>query len=140
MYAVKGDGIGHAELSDTAEDIKRRLLKVPMVKKIDLYGKQAERVYVEFSHERLATLGITPLAIAESLRSQNAMLPAGSIDTRTDRVAVRVSGQFTTVDDIRNVPIAAGGTADQARRHRDGHGAATRTRRSTRCATTASRC
>ena len=109
MYAVKGDGIGHAELSDAAEDIKRRLLKVPMVKKIDLVGKQAKRVYVEFSHERLAALGITPLAIAESLKSQNAMAPAGQVDTHGDRVMVRVSGQFTSDDDIRNVPITAGG-------------------------------
>lgn len=109
MYAVKGDGIGHAELSDAAEDIKRRLLKVPMVKKIDLVGKQAKRVYVEFSHERLAALGITPLAIAESLKSQNAMAPAGQVDTHGDRVMVRVSGQFASDDDIRNVPITAGG-------------------------------
>jgi multidrug efflux pump len=109
MYAVEGDGIDHAELSDAAEDIKRRLLKVPMVKKVDVIGKQAKRVYVEFSHERLAALGITPLAIAESLKSQNAMLPAGQIDTRGDRVMVRVSGQFTSDEDIRNVPIAAGG-------------------------------
>ena len=109
LYAVKGDGIGHAELSDISEDIKRRLLKAPYVKKVDLLGKQEQKVYVEFSHERLAALGITPLAIAESLRSQNAMLPAGSIDTSKDRVFVRVSGQFTNLDDIRNVPIAAGG-------------------------------
>jgi multidrug efflux pump subunit AcrB len=66
-------------------------------------------VYVEFSHQRLAALGITPLAIAESLKSQNAMMPGGSIDTSQDRVFVRVSGQFTNLDDIRNVPIAAGG-------------------------------
>ncbi|ACV33498.1 efflux RND transporter permease subunit [Accumulibacter sp.] len=109
LYAVKGDGISHAELSDTAEDIKRRLLKVPMVKKVDIYGKQAKKVYVEFSHQRLAALGITPLAIAESLRSQNSVLASGSIDTHGDRVLVRVSGQFTSLDDIRNVPIAAGG-------------------------------
>ena len=109
LYAVKGDGIGHAELSDVSEDIKRRLLKAPYVKKVDLLGKQEQKVYVEFSHERLAALGITPLAIAESLKSQNAMLPGGSIDTSQDRVFVRVSGQFTNLDDIRNVPIAAGG-------------------------------
>ncbi|MGW8461695.1 efflux RND transporter permease subunit [Pseudomonas sp. CLCA07] len=109
MYAVEGDGIGHADLSDAAEDIKRQMLKVPMVKKIDLIGKQAKRVYVEFSHERLAALGITPLAIAESLKSQNAMLPAGQIDTRGDRVMVRVSGQFASEEAIRNVPISAGG-------------------------------
>jgi multidrug efflux pump subunit AcrB len=109
LYAVKGDGIGQAELSDVAEDIKRRLLKVPMVKKIDIYGKQAKKVYVEFSHQRLAALGITPLAIAESLRNQNSVLAAGSIDTQGDRVLVRVAGQFASEDDIRNVPIAAGG-------------------------------
>ncbi|VVQ29162.1 Cobalt-zinc-cadmium resistance protein CzcA [Pseudomonas fluorescens] len=109
MYAIKGDGVGHADLSDAAEDIKRQMLKVPMVKKIDLIGKQTKRIYVEFSHERLAALGITPLAIAESLKSQNAMLPAGQIDTNGDRVMVRVSGQFASEEAIRNVPIAAGG-------------------------------
>jgi multidrug efflux pump len=109
MYAVKGDGINHAQLSDAAEDIKRSMLKVPMVKKVDLIGKQAKRVFVEFSHERLATLGITPLAIAESLRSQNALLPAGQIDTDGDRVMVRVSGQFKNLDDICTVPVTAAG-------------------------------
>jgi len=109
MYALKGDGVNHAELSDAAEDIKRSMLKVPMVKKVDVMGKQAKRVYVEFSHARLATLGITPLAIAESLKSQNAMQPAGQIDTHSDRVMVRVGGQFTSLDDIRNVPVTAGG-------------------------------
>jgi multidrug efflux pump subunit AcrB len=109
MYAVKGDGVALADLNDAAEDIKRRLLHVPMVKKVDLVGKQAERIYVEFSHQRLAALGITPLMIAESLRSQNAVLPAGSVDTRSDRVLVRVAGQFRSEEDIRNVPISAGG-------------------------------
>jgi multidrug efflux pump subunit AcrB len=109
MYAVKGDGIDLADLSDAAEDIKRRMLKVPMVKKIDVVGKQAERVYVEFSHERLAALGMTPLTIAESLKSHNAMLPAGQIDTRGDRVMVRVTGQFASEEAIRNVPISTGG-------------------------------
>jgi multidrug efflux pump subunit AcrB len=109
LYAVKGDGIGHAELSDQAELIKRRLLKVPMVKKVDIYGKQVKKIYVEFSHERLAALGITPAAIAESLHNQNTVIPAGSIDTSGDRVLVRVSGQFANLEDIRNVPITAGG-------------------------------
>ncbi len=109
LYAVKGDGIGQAELSDVAEDIKRRLLRVPMVKKVDIFGKQDKKVYVEFSHQRLAALGITPLAIAENLRNQNSVIPAGSVDTSGDRVLVRVTGQFAGEEDIRNVPIAAGG-------------------------------
>jgi multidrug efflux pump subunit AcrB len=109
LYAVKGDGIGHAELSDISEDIKRRLLKAPYVKKVDVMGKQAQRIYVEFSNTRLAALGITPAAIAESLRGQNMMMPGGSVDTRQDRVFVRVSGEIKSLDDIRAVPITAGG-------------------------------
>ncbi|UHQ19381.1 efflux RND transporter permease subunit [Lysobacter sp. KIS68-7] len=109
MYAVKGDGYDLAGVSDTAEIVKRRLLHVPMVKKIDIIGKQPERVYIEFSNERLAALGVTPQQIAESLQSQNGMVPAGSVDTTGDRVYVRTSGQFTSLDDIRNVPISAGG-------------------------------
>ena len=109
LYAIKGDGIGLDGLSDAAEDVKRRLLKVPKVKKVDVLGKQPERVYLEFSHERLAALGITPAAITESLKSQNSVLPTGSIDTRSDRVFVRVSGQFASDDELRNLPIEAGG-------------------------------
>lgn len=109
LYAIKGDGIDHAELSNIAEDIKRRLLKVPMVNKVDLFGKQEQRIYVEFSHERLAQLGVTPQAIVNSLKNQNSMVPGGSIDTHGDRVLVRVSGQFTNEEDIRNVPVEANG-------------------------------
>ena len=109
MYAIKGDGVSLADLADQAEIIKRRLLKVPMVKKVDLLGKQAEKVYIEFSHERLAALGIQPLQIMAALKSQNAVLPAGSLDTASDRIYVRISGQFRDLEDIRNLPIAAGG-------------------------------
>ncbi|WP_370599446.1 efflux RND transporter permease subunit [Pseudomonas nitroreducens] len=109
MYAVKGDGFDQGDLADAAEGIKRSLLKVPMVKKVDVIGKQAKRIYLEFSHARLAALGVTPQAIVDSLRSQNALLPAGQIDTGGDRVVVRVSGQFSSLDDIRNVPITVSG-------------------------------
>ena len=80
-----------------------------MVKKVDMIGKQAKKVYVEFSNERLAALGITPLMIAESLRNQNSVLASGQVDTTATACMVRVSGQFNSLDDIRNVPIAAGG-------------------------------
>ena len=80
-----------------------------MVKKVDVLGKQAERVYVEFSHERLAALGIIPQDIIDSVARQNALVASGSVDTAGDRVHLRVTGQFTSEDDIRNVPIEAGG-------------------------------
>ena len=142
LYAVKGDGVSLADLSDTAEDIKRRLLKVPMVKKVDIYGKQAKKVYVEFSNERLAALGITPLQIAESLRNQNSVLASGQIDTHGDRVLVRVSGQFTSSTawtisaTFRSPPAAGCSSSATSRRSR----ADTKIRPRTRCATTGSRC
>jgi multidrug efflux pump subunit AcrB len=77
LYAVKGDGISQWELSDISEDIKRRLLKVPMVKKVDIYGKQEKKVYVEFSNERLAALGITPLQIARACATRTRSRRAG---------------------------------------------------------------
>src|SRR6478672_7972980 len=79
LYAVKGDGVDLAGMSDASELVKRRLLHVPGVKKIDVIGKQSERVYVEFSNERLAALGVTPQQIAQSLQSQNGIAPAGSV-------------------------------------------------------------
>ena len=140
LYAVKGDGISHGELSDIAEDIKRRLLKVPMVKKVDIYGKQAKKVYVEFSNERLAALGITPLQIAESLRSQNSVLASGQIDTHG---RPRAGARERPVRQPRRHPQRAdrrGRTRDQARRLHDDHARIRGSADRTRCATTASRC
>ena len=109
LYAVKGDGISQWELSDIAEDVKRRLLKVPMVKKVDIYGKQAKKVYVEFSHQRLAALGITPIMqLLKASGTRTRSMPWSDRYARRPRAGA-VSGQFKNLDDIRNVPIAAGG-------------------------------
>ena len=128
------------ELSDIAEDIKRRLLKVPMVKKVDIYGKQAKKVYVEFSNERLAALGITPLQIAESLRNQNAVAASGQVDTG-DRP--RDGARDRPVRQPRRHPQRADRgrrPRDQARRLHDDHARLRGSAARTRCATTASRC
>ena len=97
-------------LSDIAEDVKRRLLKVPMVKKIDIYGKQAKKVYVEFSNERLAALGITPLQIAESLRNQNSVCRKRLRSTRTATAcwcaSAASSTAWTTSATCRSPPAA----------------------------------
>ena len=110
-----------------------------MVKKVDVLGKQGERVYVEFSHERARRARHHAAADCREPEGQNSVLPGGSIDTSSDRVFVRVSGQFKSEDDIRNVPIAAGGRLIKL-------GDFTTIRRGfeirppTPCATTVSRC
>jgi hypothetical protein len=76
--------------------------------KVNILGEQTQRIYVEFSYGRLATLGVNALQIFEALRKQNAVTPAGSVETRGPRVFVRLDGSFADVEAIRNVPIAAG--------------------------------
>ena len=135
LYAVKGDGISQWELSDIAEDVKRRLLKVPMVKKIDIYGKQAKKVYVEFSHQRLAALGITPIMIAESLGPERRQPPSVDTARRPRARAGQGAVQNLTTSATCRSPPAAGSSA----RRLTTISAATRSAEYT-CVTTASRC
>src|SRR5262249_14200507 len=92
VYAFTGADYTPAELKRVAEDARRRLLRVKDVSKVVLVGERPEKVFVEFSHQKLATLGVSPQQVFESLRRQNAVTPAGSVETPTDRVYVRVDG------------------------------------------------
>ena len=75
LYMLTGDGADFAQLKKAAEGMRQRLLKVPGVTKVNLYGAQEERIFVEFSHAKLATLGITPQALFDSLAKQNNVVP-----------------------------------------------------------------
>jgi multidrug efflux pump len=122
IYAFTADGFSYAELKDYVEEARKAVLRVPNVAKADIIGAQGEKVYVELSHRKLATLGIDPLAIFAVLQEQNAMTPAGSIDTQADRIFLRVSGSFDSVESIREIGIQANGRlfrlGDVARVHR----------------------
>ncbi|MCB1489929.1 MAG: efflux RND transporter permease subunit, partial [Bauldia sp.] len=109
LYMLSADGMTPAELKDVAEDMRQRLLRVQDVNKVDVIGAQPERIYIEFSHARLATLGITPQQIFASVASQNAVVPGGSVDTDADRIALRVTGAFTGTEAIAAVPVSANG-------------------------------
>jgi multidrug efflux pump len=109
VYAFTGADYSPAELKRIAEDARRRLLRVKDVDKVVLVGERPEKVFVEFSHTKLATLGVTPVQVFDSLRRQNAISPAGSVETPTDRVYVRVDGPFAAAEKVRAVPIHAAG-------------------------------
>lgn len=109
IYAFSGAEFSSTELKHIAESARDRILRIPDVGKVQLFGEQAEKVYVEFSHQRLATLGIRPQQIFDSLQRQNVVAPAGMIDTPDNRVFVRVEGAFDKLDSIRDVPIESGG-------------------------------
>ncbi|OYX70964.1 MAG: multidrug transporter AcrB [Rhizobiales bacterium 32-66-11] len=108
LYMLSGKDVAPAELKRQAEIIRQDLLRVQHVEKVDLVGVRPERIYIEFSHARLATLGITPQQIFDSVARQNAVVSGGAIDTNADRVNLRITGAFSGVDAIAAVPVAAG--------------------------------
>src|ERR1700746_794486 len=92
-----------------AETIRQQLVHVPGVKKVNILGERPERIFVEFSYPRLVTLGITAQDIFAALRNQNAVTPAGSIDTKGPQVFVRLDGAYDDLQKIADTPIVAGG-------------------------------
>ncbi|MNB83987.1 Swarming motility protein SwrC [compost metagenome] len=109
LFALKAKGEPQRLLVRDAESLRQRLLHVPGVKKVNIIGEQAERIYVSFSHDRLATLGISPQDIFSALNNQNVLTPAGSIDTKGPQVFIRLDGAFDKLEKIRETPIVVQG-------------------------------
>lgn len=109
LYALEAHGMPPRLLVRQAETLRQELLHVPGVKKVDILGERPEKIYVEFTYARLATLGIRPKDIFDSLQKQNVVTPAGSIDTHGPQVYVRVDGAYDDLQKIRDTPIEAGG-------------------------------
>ncbi|MDQ5959747.1 MAG: multidrug efflux pump [Pseudomonadota bacterium] len=109
IYALTGDGFDAGALRLHADRIARELRRVADVKKIEMIGVQDERIYVELSHAKLASQGLTPSAIAEALAKQNAMAPAGFFETSSDRIRLRLNGDLQSLESIRSVAINANG-------------------------------
>lgn len=109
LYALKAQGRPPFELVRDAEKMRQSLLQVEGVKKVNIIGEQAQRIFVSFSHEKLATLGIDPSMILNALNKQNALTPAGSINTESSQVMIRLDGALNSLDKIKATPIVAGG-------------------------------
>jgi multidrug efflux pump subunit AcrB len=109
LYMLTADGADYAQMKKVAEALRQRLLKVKDVTKVNLYGTQEEKIYLEFSHAKLATLGITPEQMFASLARQNAVVPAGVVETRAQRVPLRVTGALDGVKAVAETPVEANG-------------------------------
>ena len=109
VYGFTADGFTHRELRDTVDDVRKKLLELPDISKIDILGAQDERVYVEFSTEQLAGLGIDRAALIAALNAQNAITPQGVVQTKDEKILVRVSGAFRSAQDILAVNFAVNG-------------------------------
>ena len=108
IYALTGKGFDYAVLKHYAERVQLQLQRQPDAGKIELFGVQDEKVWVELDNTKLATLGVPAQAVFDALNAQNAVAPAGFFETRTARIALRVDGRFESVDAIRAFPIRAG--------------------------------
>jgi multidrug efflux pump len=109
IYAFTADGFTHRELRDYVEKIRQRLLRVADVSKSETLGAQDEQIILEFSTEKLAGLGIDRAALIAALQAQNAVSPAGTLQTGDERLSIRVSGAFASELDILAINIAANG-------------------------------
>lgn len=109
IYGFTSDGFTQRELRDHVEEIRSRLLQIPDVSKIELLGAQDEVIFVEFSKQELATVGVDRAALLAALRSQNIVRPAGVIQTGQETISVRVSGGFQSERDLAGVNFVAGG-------------------------------
>ncbi|MFM6990978.1 MAG: efflux RND transporter permease subunit, partial [Rhodoferax sp.] len=105
IYAIEADGFSDVEVKTTADDIRQKLLRVPDVNKVDLFGVQDEKIYIEISQKRLAQLGLDMNQVLAQLGQQNAVESAGAVMTPLDVVQVRVAGQFEAVQELRAMPI-----------------------------------
>ncbi|MEP6791343.1 MAG: efflux RND transporter permease subunit, partial [Ramlibacter sp.] len=114
IYALEADGFNYAELKGFSDDVRQQLLRVPDVAKVELFGVQDEKLYVEISQKRLAQLGLDLNQVLAQMGQQNAVEPAGAVQTPLDIVQVRVAGQFEAVEQLRAMPIR-GSSGNQLR-------------------------
>jgi len=105
IYALTGAGFDYAVLKDYADRVQLQLQRVKDVGKVDLLGLQDEKIWIELSNTKLATLGLPLGVVQQALEEQNAVAAAGFFETISDRVRLRVTGSFESVEDIRNFPI-----------------------------------
>jgi multidrug efflux pump len=109
IYGFTAEGFTHRELKDYVEDIRSRLMQVPDVAKIEVLGAQDEKIFVEFSVQQLAGLGIDRSALAAALAAQNIVSPSGVLETGNERLILRVTGAFESEQDILGVNFVANG-------------------------------
>nr|WP_314582950.1 efflux RND transporter permease subunit [uncultured Pseudomonas sp.] len=108
IYALTGEGFDYAVLKDYADRIQIQLQRVKDVGKVELLGLQDEKIWIELSNVKLATLGLALQAVQQALEAQNAVVAASFFETPSERVQLRVTGRFQTVDEIRDFPIRVG--------------------------------
>jgi len=109
IFALTGEGYSYADKKIYADRIRRELVRIKDVAKVDIIGEQEEKIFIEISNVKLATLGVDGTAIIAAMQAQNAVTPGGAFETATDKIYVRANGAFENADAIRNFTLRANG-------------------------------
>ena len=109
LTMITGEGADFAQLKRIAEEMKRAMLRVPNIVKVNVYGAQEERIYVEFSHAKLATLGVPLASIFDSIARQNNVAPAGAFETVAQKIPLRITGALDGAAAVAAIPVEANG-------------------------------
>ncbi len=107
MYALTGDGFDNFALKKQAEIIRSELLKTPDVAKVDFFGERKQRIYIELSNAKLATIGISTTTLVNILQTQNAVVRGGTYESPNERIRIEVSGRYNNVEDLREIRLRA---------------------------------
>ncbi|GGC00764.1 multidrug transporter AcrB [Marinobacterium zhoushanense] len=110
VMSITGEGFSYAEVERVAEQVRDRLLRIPDAAKVEIYGDQEERIFVEFDNARLSELGISPNQLSQALATRNIVIPGGSFALGNERIALEPSGNFETVEDIRKTILSIPGS------------------------------
>jgi multidrug efflux pump len=126
IYAITGDGFSRDDLRRVAEEAQRRVLQLPNVGKVELFGLVAEKIYIEIPVQKLATTGLTAQQIASAVQDQNTVVGNGRVENDTLSIPLRISGAYTDVERLRDTVIRVGTStirlgdiATISRRHED---------------------
>ena len=112
VLTVTGDGFTYREIKDVADDVRDELLRQSEVAKVDIYGDQEERVFIEYNNARLSELGVSPVQLQQLLAAQNIVLPGGDIRTTDEKIVLEPSGNFESVEEIRRTVVSLPNSRD----------------------------
>jgi len=108
VYAITGDGFSYPQLKEFADRVRDEFLRIPDVSKVVYVGEQDEKIFVEISNAKLSSLGIDPQLIVNTLNATNVVASAGTVETSAERVRLRITGEFDSMEAISNIGIRAG--------------------------------
>jgi multidrug efflux pump subunit AcrB len=112
VATITGEGFSYAQLKDFGDEVRDELLRIDEVAKVDVYGEQEERIFVEYSNARLAQLGVSPMQLKQILESRNIVIAGGDITTGAERIVLEPTGNIESIEDLRRTAIRLPGRTD----------------------------